>query len=501
MHHGRRLGACGMWNFLWRLGVHPQDCTVQRLPDPGGSVLWATLDAELSGEAAARLREWVRRGGYVVAAGDPRLWATVFDWNREAWGYVGAENPYAALASVLPGRAPQLLVPPGWFFGTGGRVSDARTEGFLAAVQGERQTPARATLVPLADAPALVAGAGYCYVNANPFAAFQAWLQGQEDLQPWLEWRPRLFWLDEWVSSTADMLKDVPVLPARLPRPGVRGLASTTVVIRHDVDHSRDLTYLKEEASRSVVATHAVLRDANSRFWVDTLRQHPAHESAFHYTTGTRDWFREIRARLTRRPAAGMRPSRRAVAGKGLLRQVQEARAQGIGTATLHRHLLYLVYPEWIDALHTVFENEPEVLGSSSLFRAAVLRWGTDRVDGVRGTLGQWPDAQFPSWLPFKMAHAGLDGVRLRGWESTSVMESEPELVDQLLAHRTPHLPQRVITLGYHPAHANGTTFSRDGGGVFRRVLDVLADHKVQVDTLRRVFTATDAAIAGTASA
>jgi hypothetical protein len=244
------------------------------------------------------------------------------------------------------------------------------------------------------------------------------------------------------------------------------------------------------------VATHAVLRDANTRFWVTALRRHLSHESAFHYSTGTRDWRRDIRARLVGRADSTMRPHRRAIAGRGLLRQVRWARRHGIGTATLHRHLLYLVYPEWIDALHAVFEDDPAVLGSSSMFRAAVLRWGTDRVDGVHGTLGQWPDVQFPAWLPFKIAHAGLGGRRLRGWESASVMESEPELVAQMLSHQVPHLPQRVITLGYHPAHSTGTTFSRNGVAVFRRVLDVLADHKAEIHTLRRVFTQADSALA-----
>jgi hypothetical protein len=30
-------------------------------------------------------------------------------------------------------------------------------------------------------------------LDANPFAAFQSWLQGQSDLAPWLGWRERLF--------------------------------------------------------------------------------------------------------------------------------------------------------------------------------------------------------------------------------------------------------------------------------------------------------------------
>jgi hypothetical protein len=77
----------------------------------------------------------------------------------------------------------------------------------------------------------------------------------------------------------------------------------------------------------------------------------------------------------------------------------------------------------------------------------------------------------------------------------TGVMEAEPELVDQLLSHRCDQLPQRVITLGYHPAHARGATFHRGGSfNSFKRVLDVIGSHGVGVETFERVFAAANAA-------
>ena len=163
----------------------------------------------------------------------------------------------------------------------------------------------------------------------------------------------------------------------------------------------------------------------------------------------------------------------------------------------------FLVYPEWVDALDYVFDTTPDVLGANSLFRARLLRWGIDHVDGASGTVGEWPDAQFPLWFPFKLAHAGAGGRRLRGWEMTGVMEAEPELVDQLLSHRCDQLSQRVITLGYHPAHARGATFHRGGSfNSFKRVLDVIGSHGAGVETFQRVFAAANAAAleAGTAT-
>jgi hypothetical protein len=496
MDEGSALGTAGMWNFLWRLGIHPRSCSVDQLPDPSESILWSSFEGGESADELAALAAWVRRGGYLVAEGNIVSATSVFGWRQDAWTSTTPENPYAGIAYVIPGRAPELVSPPRWSFAVAARPeAGVSSIGAIAMVQGERQTPSRAMLVAAPGAPVLVTTDDYCYLNARPFAGFQAWLQGQEDLQPWMAWRHRLFWLDEWVSAIASIIGDRRALPASLPRPGVRGLGATTVILRHDVDHSRDQSYIDEEAARGLAATHGVLKDANAVFWRDRIAAHPAHECAFHYNTGRRRWLIAARARLRRAAAADLAPHRPAIAGRGLLRQVRWAQRSGIGVATLLRHMHFLVYPEWVDALDYVFDTTHEVLGANSLFRARVVRWGSDRVGAAAGMAGEWPDAQFPFWFPFKLAHAGAAGRRLRGWEMTGVMEAEPELVDQLLSHRSAHLAQRVITLGYHPAHARGTTFHRDGSfKAFQRVLDVVGAHRAGVETFRRVFSAADSA-------
>lgn len=495
MDGGRNLAGAGMWNFLWRLGVRSHDCTVDHLPPPSGSILWAALDEGINPSRVQPLRDWIAAGGYLIASGDARAWSDVLGWPAGSWTTTQPENPYAGLAWALPQRRPELIAPARWPVGVSATCPDgARFIGSVHAVQGERQTPERATLLAL-NAPALVVGQRYCYLNGHPFAAYQAWLQGQADLQPWLAWRHRLFWLDEWVSAVADVLFTAGVIPEDLPRRTIAGLGSTTVVLRHDVDHSRDLSYLEEENRRGVGGTFAILRDKNFGFWRDALAPHPAHESAFHYNTGRRAWIRELRARTAGATTAALEPDADAVSGQGLMRQIAWARANGIGVQSLHRHLSYLVYPEWIDGLDAVFGNGADVLGSSSLFRSQVMRWGTRRVDGMTATVGEWPDPQFPSWLPFKVAHAAAGGRRLRGWETTSMMECEPELVDQLLRHRIPHLEQRVMTLGFHPAHAAGTTFHRSGSlQSFIRVLDVLAGSGADIQCARDVFRLASAA-------
>jgi len=160
------------------------------------------------------------------------------------------------------------------------------------------------------------------------------------------------------------------------------------------------------------------------------------------------------------------------------------------------RHLIFLPYPEWVDALDYVFSSHPDVFGASSMFRSQVLRWGVDQVDGSFATVSEWPEVQYPFWLPYKLAHAADGGRALRGWESASVMECEPELVDQMLSHKLPSLPQRVFTFNYHPAHASGSAFHREGSfKAFQHMLEVLRSHDVDIKTSRDVFLRASASI------
>ncbi len=487
--HGIGLGATGAWNFFWRLGAKPRRIAGDTAPVPSDAILVAVAEHAEDRALAELVQRWHARGNWIIGAGDPSAFAALLPAGAEVQR---SPYPYAALAYRLDGRA-EPVAPPSWGFARWQTLSGAG-EGELVALGGERQSPERALALPL-DAPALVRGERFLYLNANPFAAFQSWLQGQSDLGPWLGWRPRLFWFDEHVAALWRILaRAVPPLAA-LARPGVRGLAATTVVLRHDLDSSRDATYLDLEIARRVPASYAVLRDRNRRFWTRRLARAQGMECCFHYNTMHRatEITNELRRRVrglfggTALPPV-LRPALGDVAGNGLRRQVAKARAAGIGIATLHRHGAFLVYPEWVDALDACLAEYPELLGSSSLFRGIVLRWGARRVDGGGGTLVDFPDAGFPLWWPFKLARADT-GAALRGWESASLAESEPGLVAQLLDHSIPELPQRVVTLGYHPYHAARPTFRAGGSRTwFAEILNLIAEHRVEALTLAEVY-------------
>lgn len=484
----------GIWNLLFRAGSNPVIVTENSIPASSEEdVLYVSADAPFSKRIEDSLKQWLVAGGRIVATGNVYAWRFVFpaDVSTQNARY---DHPYAALAWILEAAGPQLIAPPKWTYANIRTASNSRLEyhGRIAAVHGERQSPTRAIITALDDAPAIVRFGNLWYLNGNPFAALQSWMQGQEDLEPWMAWRHRLFWLDEFSGYLCRTLRSHRLLPER--QSGLAGLGETTLVLKHDLDYSRDTTYLDLENQEGVAGVHPILQDSNTDFWVEKLKSHPAHESAFHYNTARYSRLIEAaRLKLLGKPKRPMRPDRKGIQGVGLLNQVKWARKNGVGIETLHRHAFFLLYPELVGALDTVYNELPEVLGSSSFFRAQVLRWGVDVTDGMRGTYGSFPDPQFPCWFPYRLAHAGDGGRMLRGWESTCMMELEPALVEQMLNHSIPDLPQRVIVLNYHPAHARSATFARDGCADWvREVLAICRRRGVEVRTLAEVYKRLD---------
>jgi hypothetical protein len=498
MELGEGLGRAGAFNAFLRMGFLPELASPASLPLPGpNDLVLVCASGGLNEAETTALERWMGAGGVVVASGISAAWArflagATLESRRET-------NPHAGMAYLLEGRTAELVAPPRWpfFHLKSAAAADLVRVGCVATIHGERQTPSRALVTAHPESPAAIRSGQFVLLNGSPFAAFQAWLQGQEDLEPWLAWRHRLFWLDELVAFLREVLVRCKALPQQPSGPGIAGLGETTVVLRHDLDHSRDTTYLELEDTANVPGVHAILKDRNTAFWREKLRASSAHESAFHYNTAHFSRMGNIlRREVLRLAPKPYLPAKSAIAGNGLLRQVRWAKRTGIGTETLHRHLSFIYYPEYIDALDAVFRNEPVVLGGSSFCRGQVLRWGVDRADGARGSYADFPDAQFPYWFPFRLAHAGDGGRLLRGWETASLMEVEPGMLEQWLNYRIAGLPQRVLVLNYHPAHANRSNFTEGGCVVwFREVLDLLRSSGVKVMTMRDVFETFDLAV------
>jgi len=511
INDGAYLGTAGIWNVLFRLGFHPKIVFYKSIPQNETKNIFIYTSQEFEESHKKLIHNWLNNGETIIATGLPEAWKSFFPANCSIKAN-HLENPYYGLAYIFPGQLPEIIAPPRWTFLQikSSKSEDLKLEGNLAAVHGERQTPSRAIITKIENSFAVIKYRNFIYLNGNPFASFQAWLQGQENLEPWILWRHRFFWLDEYAAYLGKLLNRYGILK-KLPGPGITELKSTTIVLRHDVDSSKDTSYMIEEDKNNLKGVYAVLRDSNVNFWLESLNSDiNKHEIAFHYDTSEslslrNYWllFKEKLKNFNEKEEIGRlkkirlpiinKPSKKKIVGRGLLKQVLWAKRKGIDIFTLHRHNSFIVYPELIDAMNIVYNELPEVLGSSSLFRAQVLRWGVDRVENMMGNLGYFPDIQFPIWFPFKLSHSGLNGLILRGWESSSIMEIEPDFFQQIIDYKIPELSQKIIILNYHPAHANKPTFKKDGSySWFKDIIKLINERCIEVKTLRNVYEILD---------
>ena len=69
------------------------------------------------------------------------------------------------------------------------------------------------------------------------------------------------------------------------------------------------------------------------------------------------------------------------------------------------------------------------------------------------------------------------------------MMEIEPELFVQMLDYKIKELPQRIITLNFHPAHARQATFYKNGSlDSFKEILDIIEKQKITVMPLAETY-------------
>ncbi len=492
--NGFLLSEAGIWNLFWRLGYCPRMIFSDRFPTLGTHDLLFVNPYDILDDVQ---REFIMnsqgRGAKIVFGGSfseyNRLFLNIpFEFVQEKHEY-----PYAALAYLGVSIQPEIIAPE--CFQLVRFLEDItqkegefgfRTIGTVCAIHGERQTPQRATLKNIKHAPAIILKGNTAYFNANPFGAFQSWLQGQESLNSWKNWRHRMFWLDEHASVLAKIMKELELIPSQICRKGIKGLRRQNVVIKHDLDCSRDLTYLKVAEKKGYRSVFAILKDKNANFWLEKLRN-TNHEMAFHYNTIKSTWIDIARALFSLQERQ-YSPAFKHLDSKGLLKQVNwfEKKSQ---VRTIHRHGSFIVYPEIIDALMFLEKNLKHYLGSNSFFRSQFLRWGGRKVDNMLGFISDHPDPQHPFWYPFKLANAANGGNLLHSWETTSLMEVEAEMLGEMLDYRVPGIEQSVFVLNYHPAHANKNTFFQNGSTAeFEKILNVISCSGAQILTLEELY-------------
>lgn len=463
-----RLTPGGVWNVYWRAGCvvnAPSQISSDR-QSRGGPDFLALTGSDLTPEAAAVVAAAKDGDRLLVVSGSVAAIASVAAVNRVMLPWSSGVARRMRCDATL-----EMHAPDGADVFSVDEAANWETLGQLFSVGGERQTPERASIHAIDGAPVALRHNGLIVLNGDPFGAHQGWLQGHDDLSAWLSWRNRLHWLDENALALTKLLDEVDIsLFSGLPRLALE-VPERVLVLRHDLDNSRDETFLNAELMHGVPATHAILDDRNADFWIERLSQCPPHELAFHYDTARAVSFIDrLTAKVTGRPVP-IRGERGRIAAGGLSRQIARVRRRhGLAPSTLHRHLSFLYYPEWIDALDSA-ASDSGIVAASSYFRGRVVRFG-DPLDSSTVSGVDTPDVQFPTWYPWRPWHVS-EGRLCLAYEATTLIEPSPDLLLQVMNYDAFPSAPRVVLACYHPAHANTDTITPGGSAAWlQQILD-----------------------------
>ena len=197
---------------------------------------------------------------------------------------------------------------------------------------------------------------------------------GQMSIENFKNWQNPLFCLDEFILNLKEIIEDALGTKINVDTNAIsdndhRG----TIVLRHDVDSSRDISYLEYELENKIPATYALLVDKNTKFWLSKLRNKPDIEISFHYNTVDEGSIFTKIANRSFKNESQYKPFIKGITGSGLYRQYLKAKSSGIYAETLNRHGPFIVLPDFYDAMEYLCRREPAVLGGGSLFRGIIL--------------------------------------------------------------------------------------------------------------------------------
>jgi len=284
-------------------------------------------------------------------------------------------------------------------------------------------------------------------------------LQGHIDIE---EMRPYLkqkadFFIEELILYIEKILKSYGCKSMWDTRLRIWGGYDHVFVLRHDVDHSRDLSYLEYEKKHAIPATYSILKDKNWKFWLAKTQGIPCFERAYHFSTN-----KEGVIKKCLHPHEFIEDPK-AVLGKGLALQIENTQKKfRIPFKTLQRHGPFFYYPEFIASLDHVFEKFPHLLGSGTLFRYTCFRYHSSETLFKKYVVPE-PHVSVSFWFPFKMTISTVDGQRLlRGWESPHFVEPDDVMIEHVFENST-RVENGVYTFGFHPAHAQRATFREEG--------------------------------------
>ena len=322
--------------------------------------------------------------------------------------------------------------------------------------------------------PAVFAHRNVLCFTQSIFEYIGSILEGAMSIESVRHFYPPFLFVDELLLAIRNILEvHAPQLfQLRVPPWGPH---DRIVVLRHDVDFSDDPTYARYEIDQGIPATYPLLLDEHLSTWLTLLKDQPNIEISFHYSSAQPESLRtRIRTHLARIRGdvhwGAAHPGKRIMSKDGLLRQIHEAEAQGIRCDTAHRHENFFFYPETVDAMHYLYRKKKNILGLGTMFRYECFQYGESAITV------EYPETAVPFWFPYKLYYASTRHHEpLRGWDSTQLMEPNPQETYALLSSK---LENGVFTFGFHPKHAHSTEFNIKGNVEWFKAAIDLAKHR-----------------------
>lgn len=429
-----------------------------------------------SNQAVQLLMEWATGTNILVVSGKTGLPAELLGLSESRLyrprGFTGMKWTSGSRAESM--RRPEYVVTsaPGYQVNVVRAQQKATVVGQLYEFSGDLTTVDTADKWCL-NGDATVVTQNSIYFAQQIFEYIGAMLQGHVNIEVIRGWGNRHNYVEVLVSLIKRVLQNFGC--ARLWDVQLRpwGAYDGVVVLRHDVDHSDDTTYLAYEIENNIPATYAITLEKHRRTWLAATTKAENIESCFHfYTTPPSELVLHGSRLVDDMFGTSFLPTlaKGLTTGKGLFVQIRRAeRKHGIKSVTAQRHHGLFFYPEIIDAMDYLYEHDREMLGLGTMFRFTNLRYGKLKVDGEESYIVQHPDVSVPFWFPFKMVVTSVERHKiLRGWDLPHAIEPDPPLVDALLGddgekRNCPVLENGVFTFGFHPAHCHTGTFNPGG--------------------------------------
>jgi len=451
------LAPNGAASLLRRLCIKFDWLTDEDLLEPKHLERYHTLVVPhaitLPTQAHKTLANWVYQGGFLLVTGQNDLPLELIGISEIKWyqpeGYTAIKYREYNIIVGYRGFTAGICQP----------ISGTRVLGSAYEVKNLEDEFNKPINHPLG--PGVIRSKRMIYIPMPLFETFGAMLQGHVDFEDMRNWGHRYKYLDRLGRFVKDLLEDSGWKHLWRVRVKPWGEYHGVVVLRHDVDSSKDITYLDFERENQIPATYAILDDSRRQHWLKAVASHPTAEAAYHFDTGPKNTpLSSSLGKLRGTNTSTLKKTSR----KGLWKQVRKARDElRIPVMTAQRHNSFFFYPEIVDGMDYLYKRELEVLGLGTMFRFTNFMYGSRANDDERTYVVQHPDTSVPFWFPFKLWYATTDDHHaLRGWDITHVLEPEPWLTD-LLLNQEECLEEGVYTLGFHPAHCWGESFRQEG--------------------------------------